>query len=227
MVGGGLLLTRGLGDDGDRSAAPTGTPTGSAQPGEGVALAPASAYVGRDADEVADELEALGLTVTQESAPDSLLAGLGLELDEGAVAAITPSGQTVPPETEVTLRVAEDGWTVEDDEPGEQPAPAPEPEEPSTAPTTTAAPTTTTAPTSSAPTTSTAPTTTPPTTTLPGQPGEEPPPSPPADGGGGGEGAPAHRARGPVGPSLVPLLREWRSDLVEPSRFPGIAPPRH
>ncbi|MBN1094455.1 serine/threonine-protein kinase [Blastococcus sp. TML/M2B] len=188
VVGGGLLLTRGLGDDGDRSAAPTGTPTGSAQPGEGVALAPASAYVGRDADEVADELEALGLTVTQESAPDSLLAGLGLELDEGAVAAITPSGQTVPPETEVTLRVAEDGWTVEDDEPGEQPAPAPEPEEPSTAPTTTAAPTTTTAPTSSAPTTSTAPTTTPPTTTLPGQPGEEPPPSPPADGGGGGGG---------------------------------------
>lgn len=180
LVGGGtaLLLNQGDGTDGSRTADPTGTTSGSSAPAAGIALRPAAEYVGRDADEVADELEELGLQVREEPAEDALLAELGLELDENAVAAIVPSGTTVAPNSEVTLRVAEDGWTVEEEEPEEEPTPAPEP--------TTAAPTTT-QPTTTAPTTtSAAPTTTATTTTQspvqPGQPGEETTTSPPTAG---------------------------------------------
>jgi eukaryotic-like serine/threonine-protein kinase len=181
LIGGGtaLLLNRGNGTDGGRTADPTGTSAGSSAPAAGVALRPAAEYVGRDADDVADELEGLGLRVRQVAADDALLAELGLELDENAVAAIVPSGTTVAPASEVTLRVAEDGWTVEEEEPEEEPAPQPEPEPTSAAPTTTQ-PTTTAPTTSSAPTT-TSPTTTSPTTVQPGQPGEETTTSPPAD----------------------------------------------
>ncbi len=191
LVGGGtaLLLTRGDGDEGDRTAGPT-TATTSSAPASGIALQAASAYVGRDADDVTDELEGLGLRVVQEPATDALLAELGLDLDENAVAAIVPSGTTVAPQSAVTLRVAEDGWTVEEEEPEEEPAPEPEPApvQPTTAPTTTAP--TTTAPTTTAPTTtSSAPT----TSVQPGQPAptDTETTTAPAPGGGGAPGGPA------------------------------------
>jgi hypothetical protein len=174
-LGGGtaLLLSGGNGNDQDRSADPTGTPTGTSASATGVTLKAAGAYVGRDADEVTDELEGLGLTVVQEPADDELLTRLGLDLDENAVASIMPVGTTVPTGAKVTLTVAEDGWTVEDEE-QEEPAPAPESEEPTTAPTTTRP--TTTAPTTTAPTTTASATPTVPTPTAPtqsGQPGED------------------------------------------------------
>lgn len=138
FVGGGaaLLLTSG-GDDDGASADPTGTSTSSSAPATGVALRGASAYVGRDADEVTEELEGLGLTVEREPADDDLLAEIALDLAENAVATIMPSGVTVPAGSTVTLTVAEDGWTVEDEE---EPAPPAETEETTSAPTTTRPP---------------------------------------------------------------------------------------
>lgn len=202
LVGGGtaLLLTRGDGEGG-RTATPTGPTSDTTAPAAGVAIRPAAAYIGQDADVVAAELRALGLTVEQEPADDATLAELGRELDENAVAAITPAGTTVDPATTtVLLTVAEDGWTVEEEaeeepepEP-EQPTPTPEPEpepEPTSAPTTSAQPTT------SAPSTSAEPTTSAPTTsasTLPGQPGGETPTASPPGGGDVGANPPPEAA---------------------------------
>ncbi|SOC53406.1 serine/threonine protein kinase [Blastococcus aggregatus] len=200
LAGGGaaLLLTRGDGDDGDRTAGPTGTATGSSAPASGIALKAANAYVGRDADEVAEELEDLGLEVVQEPASDALLADLGRNFDENAVAAIVPSGTTVDPATTVVrLTVAEDGWTVEDEPETEAPAPEPEPEpepEPTVAPTTSRPPTTSPpASSTSAPNTSSAPS----TPTLSGQPAEPSDTVPPGDGGGTGAPAPGGAANPP------------------------------
>ncbi|MDT0274378.1 serine/threonine-protein kinase [Blastococcus goldschmidtiae] len=184
LVGGGtaLLINQGGGTDGGRTATPTGTTSDTTAPAAGVVIGPASAYIGEDADDVAAELEGLDLVVQRASADDATLAELGMDLDENAVAAITPAGRTVPAGSTVVLTVAEDGWTVEGEEepqPQEEPeqsapAPAPEPEpepEPTVEPTPTAQPTTDAPTPTPSPTPSTEPSTT--ATTLPGQPGDE------------------------------------------------------
>ncbi|SDF69228.1 serine/threonine protein kinase [Blastococcus fimeti] len=208
LLGGGaaLLLTRGDGSDGDRTAGPTGTSTGSSAPASGVPLQAANAYVGRDADEVAEELEGLGLVVAREPASRALLADLGRNFDENAVAAIVPSGETVAPASTVTLRVAEDGWTVEEEPETEAPAPEPEPEpepEPTVAPTTSRPPAPS-SPASSAPTSS--PTTTSPTATLSGQPAEPSETVTPTDGGTGAP-APGGEAANPPGAAAAEVNR--------------------
>lgn len=194
LLGGGtaFLLTRGNGEDADRTADPTTSAPSSSAP-SGVTLQAASAYVGRDADEVTEELEGQGLVVDEEEATDALLAELGLELDENAVAAVEPSGTTVRPQSSVTLTVAEDGWTVEDEEepeeePAPEPAPTPTPQQPTSAPTTTRAP----SPSPSSTPTTSAPGTTTPTSPLPGSPAPDDTAtnSPPAPGGSPGAPAP-------------------------------------
>ncbi|WP_051515873.1 serine/threonine-protein kinase [Candidatus Blastococcus massiliensis] len=174
LLGGGTAILLTSGGGGGSGAEATGTSTSSSAPASGIPLRPASAYVGRDADEVATELEDLGLTVVRETAGDALLAELGMDLDANAVAAIVPSGRTVEPDSEVVLTVAEDGWTVQEPEPTQTRAPEPTEEAPAPVPTTTQPPapppTTSSAPTTSAPTT---------TTSQPGQPGDtDPPPDP-------------------------------------------------
>ncbi len=215
LVGGGtaLLLTRGDGDDGDPTTGPTGTSTGSPASASGVLLGPARDYVGRDADDVAAQLEGLGLVVVRETAGRSLLADLGRNFDANAVAAIVPFGMTVDPGSTVTLRVAEDGWTVAEEPRTEAPAPQPEPEPapaPAPSPTPTVAPTTSRPPTSSAPAPSTpvtSPTTSAPTTTLPGQPAEPTATVPPPGGGGTGAPAPGGGAGNPPGAAAAEVTR--------------------
>ena len=179
LLGGGavLLLDQGDGDDGSRTADPTSTSSASSAPAVGVPIGAASAYIGRDADDVQFELEALGLRVEQEVADEATLAELGTEFDPDDVAAIVPAGTTVDPATTtVVLTVAEGGWTVEEEPVEEEPTRATETQEP-TAPTTTTteAPTTTSSSSSSASsTTTTTPSGTPttssssPSTSLPG-----------------------------------------------------------
>ncbi|TKJ26433.1 protein kinase [Blastococcus sp. CCUG 61487] len=177
LVGGGLglLVASRSGDDDGASADPTATSTSASAPAGEVTLRGASAYVGRDADEVEAELEGLGLVVERESADDDLLERLGLDLRRNAVATILPVGVTVPEGATVTLTVAEDGWTVV-----EAPAPTQEPEptadEPEPAPTTTAPTTTTSKPPS--PTTSSSSSS---TATQSGTPGPPNPPDPDPD----------------------------------------------
>ncbi|MGY1753936.1 serine/threonine protein kinase [Blastococcus sp. SYSU D01042] len=195
LLGGGVgyLLTRGDGDDADRTAEPSPTTTGSSAPASGVVLQAAGAYVGRDADDVTEELEGLGLVVVEEEATDALLAELGLDLDENAVAAIVPSGRTVAAQSSVTLTVAEDGWTVEDEpeqeeEPAPEPEPEPTPQQPTSVPTTSRAP----SPSPSSTPTTSAPSTTSSTSPQPGTPAPDDTAtnSPPAPGGGTGAPAP-------------------------------------
>ncbi len=215
LIGAGVALLGSFGDggDGDRTAEPTPS-TSSDAPASTVALEPASAYIGRDADEVEAELTRAGLTVQRQAADDDLLARLGRDLDEDAVAGIMPAGVTVPAGATVTLTVAEDGWTVEDEEGPETPTapePAPEPEpEPSTPPETSTSPSAP-APTTTAttpPSTSTTPSappvqsgsppeTTPPSTT------PSTPPSPPVDDDAAGAGRNAELLPGAAAPEVT------------------------
>jgi serine/threonine-protein kinase len=170
LVGGGtfLLLNQGDGDDANRTADRTSTSSSTSAPASGVAIAAAGTYVGRDADQVQTELEALGLQVRQEPADEALLADLGTDFDPNDVASIVPAGQTVDPATTtVVLTVAADGWTVQEEAPEEvQPTQAPQTTE-STAPTTTEAPTTTSSSTSTSTSTSTTSTSTSTSTSTP------------------------------------------------------------
>ncbi|MGY2001544.1 protein kinase domain-containing protein [Blastococcus sp. SYSU DS1024] len=162
-------------DPGNEDAAPTtGAPTTSAEPA-GILLDPAR-FIGRDADEVEEELRDAGFTsISQQEASTGLLTALGQPLDEGDVAAIDPAGVEATPDTPITLYYSPDDYDPdagqgdegnEGDEGGddeEAPAPTTAP------PPTTAAPTGTTQPTTPAATT-TAPTTTSPSTSAEGNP---------------------------------------------------------
>jgi serine/threonine-protein kinase len=177
LVGGGIALALSGGGDEDGGAAtptatsaPTSAPTTTSAPAAGV-LVDTDSFIGQPVDDVTAQLTDAGLRVETEPASEALLSELGVELGEDTVAGSNPADQEVAPDTVVTLFVAEDGWTLPEEEPEEEPAPTT-----TRAPRTTQpAPTTTTAP---APTTTT-PATTPPTTTPPPPP--PPPDEPPAD----------------------------------------------
>ena len=153
-------------DSGSDRTTATATSTGAGP--TGVFLDPAR-FIGRDADEVEQELRTAGLEPVQESADEDLLASVSQPLDAGDVAGIDPSGQDAPPGTQVTLYVAESAWNpdaeeeVEEEEPVETAAPSTRTTTPTTTeeeepPTSTATSTSTAPPTSSAtPTTSVAP----------------------------------------------------------------------
>ncbi|WP_346620845.1 protein kinase domain-containing protein [Blastococcus montanus] len=146
LAGTTYLVSSGNRGDGDGTTAePTTTSTTTSASPAAVTVVAAD-LIGRDADEVADELEADGLTVQQRPAAESVLAALGRELDEGAVAAVSPEGP-LSPGTLVTLTVADEGWTPEEEE-DEEPVPTTEPA-PETSPTPSRTPTST--PTGSAP----------------------------------------------------------------------------
>jgi hypothetical protein len=184
LLGGGLWYLLGSDRDPGGTANSPSASSSSSSAAAGVLLDP-GAYVGRPVDEVRADLEDAGLVVLDpESADDDQLASAGQALNEGDVAALDPSGTTVPPGTEVTLYVAEEAYAPEDDEEDDE-APAP---------TTSAAPTTSErpAPTTAANTSTSAsnnpstPATTP-STTLSAEPeptpSEEPPPvAPEAEG---------------------------------------------
>jgi eukaryotic-like serine/threonine-protein kinase len=172
LLGGGAWYLLGSGNRGesgntaDRTSSSSSVSSGPA----GVAL-DAAAYIGRPADEVRAELEGAGLVVEEDTADEEQLASSGLELAAGDVAALDPSGGTVPAGSEVTLFVAEEAFSPGGDEEEEEPAPAP---------TTSAPPVTTSipAPSSESPTSTTATTPTTPTAAPPPPLGgtEEPPP---------------------------------------------------
>jgi serine/threonine-protein kinase len=186
LLAGGLWYLLGSGDGGgngtttDRTSSSASVSSGPA----GVLLDP-DAYIGRPADEVRADLEEAGLVVEEETADADQLASSGQELDAGDVAALDPSGGTVPANSEVTLFVAEEAFSPGGDDEEEEPP----------APTTSAAPTSapprTTAPTSSSAATSTATTSSSASTaTLSGQPEPppvDPPPEEPVDPEAGGE----------------------------------------
>lgn len=186
LVAGGLwyLLGRGGDDPGRTTADPTGT-SASTSAGPTGFLLDAAAYIGRPADEVSAELEAAGLAVEERSADEDQLASAGQALDAGDVAALDPSGGTVPANSEVTLFVADEAYSPDDgDDEEEQPEPTPTT---SAAPTTSARPT----PTQQAPSTtatSSSSATSAPSTSLPGQSGPPSEPEEPVDPEAGGEG---------------------------------------
>ncbi|MGY1916897.1 serine/threonine-protein kinase [Blastococcus sp. SYSU DS0973] len=175
LAGTTYLLLSGSGADPGRQQADatTSAPTTSAAP-TGILLDPAL-FVGRDADEVEEELREAGVTlVTRRAAPQELLAELGRALDEGDVAGLDPSGVQAGPDTEVTLFVAEDGWALQDER-EEQEEEEAVPTTGSTPPTTTPSETTTTPPpttTTSSPATTSTPSSSAPGTSAP------PPPVP-------------------------------------------------
>ncbi|WP_369135441.1 protein kinase [Modestobacter sp. I12A-02662] len=91
-------------------------------------------YVGQDVDEVAEQLEGLGLQVDPEEAGDEQLAAVGRPLGEDTVVTADPASGTLAQGQEIVLFFTPDGYTP----PGEETEDA----EPTTeAPATTAAPT--------------------------------------------------------------------------------------
>ncbi|MGY1727676.1 protein kinase [Geodermatophilus sp. SYSU D01062] len=188
----GAWLLLGGGDDRDGTtagpSASTSSASGSASATQQLVNIPAaSQYIGEDADDVQAELEEAGLEVTQADADADQLAAAGVELSAGDVAAVDPNGIPVPRGSTVTLYVAREDYTPEqepedtgddsgggqdDGGSGDEDTPAPTTTRPP-APTTTTAPTTTPAP---EPTTETPQG----TTTAPGQSAPPPTTAPPA-----------------------------------------------
>jgi tRNA A-37 threonylcarbamoyl transferase component Bud32 len=162
LVGAGLFFLLGNnGPDGGTARATTSTsPSSSTSASAGVLLD--ASYLGRNGDEVQQELERRGLEVTQQRASQAQMQAAGMPLAAGDVAALDPFGTTVQPGTDVTLFYAPEAYP-----PATSAAPEPSSAAPTTAQTT--APTTppatseatTPATTSSAVTSTTA-------TTLPG-----------------------------------------------------------
>jgi eukaryotic-like serine/threonine-protein kinase len=182
LLGGGTWF---LLNDGNRGPGDPAATSGSTSAGAtGISLNP-SAFVGRPADEVQNQLELAGLVVTQQAASRAQLASSGERLDAGDVAALDPSGIFAASGTKVTLFVAREAYPS----PADETKASPTEESPPPA-TTSAAPT----PTTSAPSATTTPPTTAPTTTTPtaggttaGSPSETSPtePGPGTDGAGG------------------------------------------
>jgi serine/threonine-protein kinase len=110
----GYLLFSGNGGRGDATGGTTTAASSVASP-TGIQLDPA-AFIGDPVADVTARLEAAGLVVLEpEPADDDLLKELDKELDPGDVAGLEPSGGFALPGTEVTLFVAIDGYTPEDD----------------------------------------------------------------------------------------------------------------
>ncbi|SDD36987.1 serine/threonine protein kinase [Geodermatophilus telluris] len=188
LTGAFLLLGGGDGDDGGtadptRSSAPTSAATTPAA--AQVAVPAAAELIGEDADDVEADLTDAGLQVSRTEATGAQLAALGRDLDPNDVAGVAPAGTTVAAGTVVTLTVAVDGYTVEEEDSGDDggapeptedgdqgddgggttPAPAPATTTPAPQPTTTAPQPTTQAPTTVPTPTSQAGTSAPPPTT--------------------------------------------------------------
>jgi serine/threonine protein kinase len=143
LVAGGvaIVLTGGTGNE-DRNTASPST-TSSASPTAPASTDPAGGVdftiaIGDDADDVQDDLEALGFRVVQQDADQAQLEAVGRELSEGSVVAASPASGPQPAGSTITLYVAADDFTPggAEESGDESPAPAP-------APTTAAAPTTT------------------------------------------------------------------------------------
>jgi eukaryotic-like serine/threonine-protein kinase len=184
LLGGGTWLL--LRDDDRSDGTATTNPTQTTAGATGVVIDPGD-YIGEPADAVETALTAQGLAVVRESADNGQLESAGMDLEAGDVAALAPTG-SVPADAEITLYVADEAFSREEEaEPTEQ-APT---ETTTTAPTT--APTTTTVPppdeepgTDEDPGTGEEPGTDP--DTLPGTDTEQPPPcTPPADCDGDGQ----------------------------------------
>ncbi|HEY0127414.1 MAG TPA: protein kinase [Blastococcus sp.] len=175
LLGGGawyLLGSDNRGASGTAAGSTSSSSSVSSGP-SGVVLDPA-AYIGRPADEVRAELEAAGLVVGQETADEDQLASSGQELAAGDVAALDPSGGTVPANSAVTLFVAEEAYSPEEDE---EPAPAPTSSAaPTTPPRTTATTTSSSSSSATTPTPTTSSSSSP--AQLPGEPEPEPEPAP-------------------------------------------------
>ena len=179
LLGGGAWYLLGSGNRGESgNTADRTSSSSSASSGPAGVVLDAAAYIGRPADEVRAELEGAGLVVEEDTADEEQLASSGLELAAGDVAALDPSGGTVPAGSEVTLFVAEEAFSPGGDEEEEE-EPAPEPTT-SAPPATTSRPAPTTAPTT--PTVPTTPTTpAPETPTLEGTPEPSAPTEEPVD----------------------------------------------
>src|SRR5829696_112218 len=173
LLSGGAWYLLGSGNRGEGGDATDRTSSSaSASSGPAGVVLDAAAYIGRPADEVRAELEGAGLVVEEDAADEEQLASSGLELAAGDVAALDPSGGTVPAGSEVTLFVAEEAFSPGGDE-EEEPAPVPTTSAP---PATTSRPAPTTAPTTP-PTPATSTTPAPETSTPLGGTVEPPPPT--------------------------------------------------
>jgi eukaryotic-like serine/threonine-protein kinase len=158
LVAGGAFFL--LGDAGQNRDAGGSTTSATATTSAAGGVRLDASYIGRNADEVQAELEAVEMDVTQQPASEDQLANASTALDAGDVAALAPFGQTVPAGSDVILYVSAEAYPPDDGGGETEPT--------TTAPTTTAEPTTT-PPTTTEPTTE--PTTTEPTTeptTFPG-----------------------------------------------------------
>jgi serine/threonine-protein kinase len=135
LAGGAWLL---LGNDGDgqnEASESPGTTSSTSAAATTIDVDPA-AYVGEPADDVEAALVAQGLEVARETADEDQLAAAGTALEADDVAALDPTGP-VNPGTRITLFVAEEGYTPDEEEseaPAESTSAAP-----STSPRTTAA----------------------------------------------------------------------------------------
>ncbi|RBY92625.1 serine/threonine-protein kinase [Blastococcus sp. TF02A-30] len=186
LGGAGYLLATSGDGDGGRTAEPTPSSASPTTPAATVPIGAPSEYIGRPADDVRTELKGLGLVdVRLEPATEEQLTELGQELDAGDVAGVAPAGQAVDPATAVTVYLAEDGWTVaEEEEEEEEEQPEEEQPTPTAAPSPTGRPTTspTGSPTNTATGSASGSGTSSPTPTAPGTTPVEPPPDEPPPG---------------------------------------------
>jgi hypothetical protein len=207
LLGGGLWALLGSGDDG--SPATEAAPTTAAPPT--VDQAPATffldsaRYLGRNVDDVEQELQDAGLEVTTEEAGEDDMVAFGSAVSEDDVVGLSPTDEAVPLGSTVILLVAPEDFDPDaaEEAPVEQaPAPvttqAPQRTTAAPAPTTaSSAPTTASTPATSTPAASTRPTTPPADEeTQPGVPAPEPDAAPepdpePAEPNAGGAGGPA------------------------------------
>ena len=174
LLGGGIYYMLFAGNQGNDAGGTTSSATSSA--GATDVFLDSSRYVGRPADDVQGELEALGLTVALRIASDEQLERIGREFDAGTVVALEPSDVTVQPPSTVTVYYTEEDYAPDAEE---EPEPTTEEPEPTSAAPTTA---TTAPPTSAPPPAATTPSA--PPTTLGGTPTTtpaDPPPEPPAE----------------------------------------------
>jgi eukaryotic-like serine/threonine-protein kinase len=144
LLGGGLWSL--LGSDGADSPGTDATasaPVTPASSGPAGVLVDTSAYIGRNYEEVQQELEAAGLQVSVEDASESDVVALGTAVSQDDVVGTDPTQTTVPPNSTVTLFVAPEDYAP--DTGGEGPG-TDTGEEEAPAPPTTQAPPRTTAP---------------------------------------------------------------------------------
>jgi serine/threonine-protein kinase len=174
LLGGGtwfLLGDGSRGSGGEAGATNSGSSTASPT---GITLDP-DAFVGRPANVVAAELEAVGLDVSRDAAPQDVLASAGQALQKGDVAGLDPSGTFAAPGTKVLLYVAQEAYPADDGGQATESTGETEQSQPPAA-TTSALPTpTTSAPDTSAPQTSDVATDTAVTSNAPGTTAEVPP----------------------------------------------------